>query len=253
METVALEHLTSPEIAARIAVGWTTCLIPVGSNEQHGPHLPTMTDSAYGRALGERVARALGQAFVAPCIAAGCSDHHMEFPGTISLRRETLQAVVTDYCRTLAQHGLTDLVLLPTHGGNFPPLEAMLADLRRTVAPARVHYLIDLDTAFDRFYQVAAKDGIGTGAAGAHAGEVETSIMLALHSGLVQMDKAAPGFTGDYREAREDFKSKTWKQVTGNGVVGDPTLGDRARGERYIETDVAATVELLKEALKSRS
>ena len=249
MAPVTLEYLTSPEIADRIAAGWTTCLIPIGSNEQHGPHLPTMTDTAYGHALGERVARALGRTFVAPAIAVGCSDHHMEFAGTISLRPSTLQAVVTDYCRTLAQHGITDLVLLPTHGGNFAPLEGMLDELRRTVAPARVHYLIDLDTAIDRFHQVAAHDGISPGAAGAHAGEVETSIMLALHGDLVEMERAAPGFTGDFRAATERFRTATWKEVTGNGVVGDPTLADRERGERYLTTDVEATVADLHAAL----
>src|SRR5688500_6258442 len=89
---VRLERMTWPEIGDAIAGGMRTVIIPSGAVEQHGPHLPLMTDSASASAVGLNLARRLGDALVAPTIWMGCSDHHMGFPGTITLRRETFEA-----------------------------------------------------------------------------------------------------------------------------------------------------------------
>ena len=93
-----LERLTSPDIAAALTAGKTTIIVPAGAVEQHGPHLPLLVDAEHGTRLGLEVAQRLGNALVAPTIRIGCSERHMVFPGTISLKPETLKAELHDYC-----------------------------------------------------------------------------------------------------------------------------------------------------------
>ncbi len=119
---IQLEKLRSPEIRERIEAGWKTALFACGAVEQHGPHLPLFMDAEHGSRLAVEVARRLGQALVAPTIRVGCSEHHMAFSGTITLRQETFEAIVTDYVTSLTRHGFERILILPTHGGNFAPL-----------------------------------------------------------------------------------------------------------------------------------
>ena len=95
--TLFLERMRWPQVRAAIESGTTTVVVPCGAVEQHGPHLPLFVDAEHGTKLGEEVARRLGRALVAPTIRVGCSDHHMSFAGTISLRQGTFTAVCRDY------------------------------------------------------------------------------------------------------------------------------------------------------------
>ncbi len=88
-----LERLSWPEVAAALAAGKTTAIIVVASSEQHGPHLPEATDALIGEGLAVRLAQRLGNALVAPVIRPGCSSHHLDFPGTISITPELLLAI----------------------------------------------------------------------------------------------------------------------------------------------------------------
>ena len=99
-----LAELTSPEIAEALSRGIDTVILPVGSTEQHGAHLPLSTDSLHTVAVLERVAESL-PALVAPLIPVGRADHHMAFPGTITVRHETLHATVRDWCDSFFRHG----------------------------------------------------------------------------------------------------------------------------------------------------
>src|SRR6476619_1555137 len=92
-----LAELTSPEIAEALSRGIDVVIMPVGSTEQHGAHLPLSTDSLHTVAVLERVAESL-PARLAPLIPVGRADHHLAFPGTISVRHETLHAMVRDWC-----------------------------------------------------------------------------------------------------------------------------------------------------------
>src|SRR5687768_5392698 len=111
-EEVRIERMTWPDIGAAIAGGKRTVIIPSGAVEQHGPHLPLLTDSASASALALKLARRLGDALVAPTIWMGRSDHHMGFPGTITLSPETFQGLYRDSCVSLAQHGFETIVCL---------------------------------------------------------------------------------------------------------------------------------------------
>ena len=119
METVRMREMNWPDIKAAVEQGYTTVVVAVGSTEQHGPHLPTMTDTRIGDEVARRVAMKLGHALQANTISVGCSSHHFGFSGTISLRDETLRMVIRDYVSSLIRSGFDRIVLLPSHGGNF--------------------------------------------------------------------------------------------------------------------------------------
>jgi creatinine amidohydrolase len=123
MKTIRMEEMTWPEIKAAIESGYTTAVVAVGSTEQHGPHLPTMTDARIGDDVAERVARKLGHALHARTIAVGMSEHHLAFAGTISFKAETLRLILRDYVDSLARHGFMQIVFLPSHGGNFSTVQ----------------------------------------------------------------------------------------------------------------------------------
>jgi creatinine amidohydrolase len=113
--------MTSPEVCKEVARGRSTVVVPFGAVEQHGPHLPLDTDAVLGDRLGLLLAERL-DALCAPTVRIGCSQHHLAFAGTISLRPETLGMIVRDVVDSLAQHGFRRIILLPTHGGNERPL-----------------------------------------------------------------------------------------------------------------------------------
>lgn len=130
--------MASPEIKAAIERGMNTVVFGVGSNEQHGLYLHVLTDAAIAEKLAYLVAHKLGNALKSPTINLGCSELYMKFAGTISLRKETLQNAIRDYCASLAKHGFNRIVILPTHGGNFGPLAEIKDELQKTYPNVRI-------------------------------------------------------------------------------------------------------------------
>tara|TARA_Y100000590_G_scaffold190409_2_gene216690 strand:+ start:3891 stop:4655 length:765 start_codon:yes stop_codon:yes gene_type:complete len=218
-----LERMRSPDIAAAIAEGTSTVIVPCGAVEQHGPHLPMFTDAEHGTHLGAEVAERLGNALVAPTIRVGCSEHHMTFAGTISLREETFRAVCNDYCKSLSRHGFTKICMLPTHGGNFKPLENMLEKLKDTAEDGcTVVAFTDL-IALVETWKEAVEETSGLGdRVGGHADIAESSLMLHLHPELVKEDDAQQGFTAELDEtAIQKIINNGFHTVTPNGILGD--------------------------------
>src|ERR671924_447884 len=128
MGALELDTLTWPEVEAELEAGRDTVVIAFGATEQHGRHMPLATDALLGDEFARAVAERLN-AFVAPTVRVGCSSHHLDFPGTLSLEDETFHAIVADLVRSLARGGFRRVVLLPTHGGNFAPLAAAVEQL----------------------------------------------------------------------------------------------------------------------------
>jgi creatinine amidohydrolase len=236
IRSLHLERLTSPEVGAAIRAGMTTAVFACGAVEQHGPHLPMFTDAEHGTRLAEEVARRLGNALVAPTVRVGCSDHHMGFPGSLSLRATTLEAVCHDYCVSLARHGFTRIGIIPSHGGNYAPLAEMLPRLQAAVAPA-CEVRVDTDLiALVALWREVVEAEAGLGArVGGHADIAEGSIMLVLHPSLVRAPLAAEGFRAALDEEvvrriiRDGFHT-----VTPNGIIGDARGLEARIGERCI-------------------
>jgi len=236
MRTIRMEEMNWPEIRAAIDSGFTTVVVGVGSTEQHGPHLPTMTDARIGDEVAERVARKLGKALHARTIDVGISPHHLAFAGTISLKPETLLAILLDYVDSLARHGFKTIVFVPTHGGNFATVGKAIEAAVRTHHGVQVVGYTDLlgITAF--LESTSGRHGVSAEAAGAHAGENETSMMMALEGALIRADRFAPGYLGPTGDAEVKLIfEQGMPALTANGVLGDPRTASAEKGEDYLE------------------
>lgn len=231
MGALELDQLSWPAVKAELEAGRDTVVIAFGATEQHGPHLPLATDALLGDHLAKLVAERLG-AFVAPTVRIGCSEHHLAFPGTLSLAEHTFHAVVADVVRSLAQGGFRRVVLLPTHGGNFAPLGAAVEKLG-PVEGIEVRALTDLGALFAIAQIGLDEHDVPLGEGGLHAGEWETSMLMAIEPGLVQIERGEAGYTGDMESAVEAIFGQGVHSVAVNGVIGDPARASAEHGARY--------------------
>jgi creatinine amidohydrolase len=243
MGALALEELTWPEIQREIESGRDTIVLCFGAIEQHGHHLPLSTDSVFGDELGRALAERLN-AFHAPTVRVGCSQHHLAFPGTMSIEEETFHRVVADIVRGWARHGFKRVVLMPTHGGNFGPLTAAVEQLGE-VPGMKVMAISDLSLLVQATLGLGAELGITAGEGGIHAGEWETSMMLSLRPELVRMERARPGYTGDLEPVFERLFAQGVEALSETGVIGDPRRASAERGRMYVERLVDLAAEMV--------
>ncbi len=239
-DTVLLEEHTWPEVEQALDEGTRTAVIAVGSVEQHGPHLPLIMDTLAGDELSRRIAARLGDAVAAPTIRPGCSGHHMDFPGTITIPPETLMDLVRSYCRSLDEHGFEHLVLVPTHGGNFAPVNTVAPEIAREV-DATVLALADLDEMMGLMNEGLREAGVDYEEPVIHAGAAETAIVLAVAEDLVRTDELELGHEGEVSVAR--LLSEGFRAITDDGVLGDPREGTAEAGEAILERITEAYVE----------
>lgn len=230
-DKVRLEEMTWQEIKEAIDKGKKTVIVPIGSIEQHGPHLPEGTDTFTGDVLGERIARKLGDALVAPTIRPGCSRHHMDFPGTITLSAETLMRTIKEACSSLAFHGFQNIVLMPTHGGNFAPVNAVAPEIAREL-DANIVVIADLKELIEIMARAMQDFGVSPAEAGAHSGAAETSFMLACYKKLVREDLIQTGYMGEFTTST--ILSKGIKAFSPIGVLGDSKKASKEAGEKII-------------------
>ncbi len=241
-------ELTWPEAQERFQQV-DIALLPVGSIEQHGMHLPLDTDAFDAEYLALRVAEACSdpKPLVLPNISYGVSYHHDEFKGTVSISNDTLAKLVYDIGISLSHNGIKKLVIINGHGGNSPALNYAAQMINRDA-----HIFVCVDTGetsdVDIYSWVETPNDV-------HAGEIETSTSLAVRPHLVKMDQArreVPEFSSRYL----DFTSKRgvlWyaytRKISQSGVMGDPTKASAEKGKRIWEimiTHLVALVEDLK-------
>jgi creatinine amidohydrolase len=239
---IELDTLTWPEVKAEIEGGRDTVVVAFGATEQHGLHMPLATDALIGDHFARELAERLN-AFVAPTVRVGCSSHHLAFAGSLSIEEETFHAIVADLVSSLTASDFRRIVLIPTHGGNFAPLAAAVEKL-----PAehreRVVAITDLGVLFQVAQLGVDEHGVPLNEGGLHAGEWETSMLLAIHPELMKMDRAEPGYTGDPMEAIGSLFSAGVDSISENGAIGDPTNASAEHGERYwnLVLDLAAGI-----------
>ena len=189
-------------------------LVPVGSTEQHGPHLPLATDSMVAHAVARQAAAQLlgeGRAVrVAPTVGYGASGEHEDFPGTISIGHQALETMLVELGRSACRWA-EGVVFVNGHGGNMVPLTRAVQLLRhegRAVA-----------------WTVCDVPG-----ADAHAGRTETSLLQHLAPWVVRADLAEPGVTTSVRELMPVLRERGVRAVSPNGVLGDPTTSSPEHG-----------------------
>jgi len=250
MKTVRMEDMNWPDIKAKIENGYTTAVFAIGSTEQHGPHLPLITDSLIGDVIALKVAEKLEYALQAPTIRIGLSEHHLAFPGTISLKPDTLKAVINDFVDSLKTHGFKTIILLPSHGGNFATVGKVVEELRQKHPELKIIGFTDLQAFVDAMIAYSEEYGVSAYDAGAHAGESETSFILALAGNLVQPDRYAPGYLGPLGEKEiKIIFEQGMPALSKRGVLGDPTTATTEKGKVYIEKMADFVVRELKKLL----
>jgi len=195
-----------------------TLIVPVGSTEQHGPHLPLDTDTRIAVALAHRVGADLGH-LTAPAIAYGASGEHQGFPGTVSIGTAALTAVLIEYGRSACEWA-SRLVFVNGHGGNT---EALRAAVRRLRTEGR-----------DAVWTSASTDG-----GDAHAGHTETSLLLYLSPHLVLVERFVAGNVEPLSELMARMRRGGVAAVSASGVLGDPGTATAAAGEQLFAGMVA--------------
>ncbi|MFX0075566.1 MAG: creatininase family protein [Candidatus Hermodarchaeota archaeon] len=242
-----MEEMNWVDIKGALRDGFKTVVIGVGSTEQHGPYLPTQTDALTADVMANLITQKLKFALQAQTIRVGCSDHHLPFPGTISLKNSTLKAIIHDYIESLQRHGFETIIFIPTHGGNFKSIKEAVEEAQEKYPNVKIVALTDLMRYVDAQDKIAADLNISVEEAGAHAGEVETSQILFLAEHLVNKDRFQPGYLGKLGEAEIDrlFK-KGMPSLTEIGVIGDPTKASKEHGKIYVERMVDFLTEEIK-------
>lgn len=226
-----LADLTSPDVA-QLAQSGSILAVPLGSTEQHGPHLPLSTDTDIARALCGRLASYRDNVVVAPALAYGSSGEHAGFAGTLSIGQAAVELVVVELCRS-ASETFAQIVLVSAHGGNAEPVGRAVRTLR---AEGR-----DVLAFFPKW------DGE------AHAGRVETAMELALHPNRVLMARAERGDTRPLPEILPLLRAGGLRAVTPNGVLGDPRSATADEGVALLDALGAKLNRAVDEWLESRA
>lgn len=224
-----LDELTWTDLDGRAP----TLVVPVGSVEQHGPHLPLDTDVRVATAVATGVHDHDPSQVLAPALSYGAAGEHEGFPGTVSLGHEALRAVLVEYGRSACRWA-SRLLLVNGHGGNVTTLVEAVTLLRYEGRDAAWIPCVP---------RPADAAGVPLDA---HAGRVETSLMLALAPHLVCTDAAAPGATGPLRDLLEPMRAGGVAAVSPNGVLGDPAGASAEEGRRLFGGMVAATLDALR-------
>ena len=248
MKTRYLTHLTWPDIKALDKENGVV-LLPIGSVEQHGPHLPTLTDSLIATTVVDAALEILPdhvQAWALPPLNYGKSNEHINFPGTITLSAQTLSAVLHDIGASVARAGFRRLAFVNGHGGNVAVLDAAARDIR--VATGLMCFCLRAGLSTDTPFAITPEEA----KYGFHAGEIETSLILAMQPDLVQMDKAVKHFATFPETATPLFyfgtSSTAWlaDDWSPTGVFGDATIGTAEKGHALIDAykqTLAALIE----------
>lgn len=209
-------------VSGQLAGTAPTLVVPVGSTEQHGPHLPLDTDTRIAAAVANRAAADLGH-LLAPAIAYGASGEHQGFPGTVSIGTAALSTLLVEYGRSACDWA-SRLVFVNGHGGNTEALRAAVALLRREGR--------------DAAWCSCIADG-----GDAHAGHTETSLLLHLWPHLVHADRCAPGNVEPLPALMGRMRRGGVAAVSETGVLGDPSTATAAAGERILAQMVADCVD----------
>lgn len=246
-------HMTRDALN-RIAADGGVAVVPTGSLEQHGSHLPTGTDSLLAESVSrEAVSRAVDrgtEAVVFPAIWTGFSPHHVPLGGTVTVEKETLLALLEDVVRSLIDVGFRHILLVNGHGGNRPVVSLVAGDIGTSQDEATVGELSYVSLASD----VAAEIREGEPGSAYHAGEVETALMVHLFPDLVEMDdvRDEPETPLTSYSSRDMFHGgplgmrRTYDRLTDDGVRGEPSKATASNGEVLFETvadELASLVE----------
>ena len=221
----ALASSTWPEVPTEVLL-----VVPVGSLEQHGPHLPLDTDTQIACAVAEAVVAAVPGAVIAPPVSYGASGEHEGFPGTVSLGAQALYLTLVELGRS-AGRWAARLVFVNGHGGNAPTV-ARAVRLLRHEGRAAAWWACAVAAAH---------------APDAHAGRTETSLMLHLNPAAVRWHLAEAGDRRPVAQLMPELRRAGVRAVSPNGVLGDPTGSSAEEGQVLMSDLVAGATTVVRQ------
>ena len=241
------QDLTRPQLDALDRA--IPVFLPVAAIEQHGPHLPLATDRIICEHFCGEVDRRISErALILPTVAIGCSRHHMDFAGTLTLTHETFIAVVREVLSCVSAHGFKNLVVLNSHGGNLGAAQVAAESFGAAHPECRVVNATWWRLAVDRLLELNETGAGGVG----HACEFETSLVMVAAPHLIDADAIQPGETAPtFAWAEADLLRspaaglyRSFAEMTSDGTLGDPTAASAEKGQKITEI-VVAELELI--------
>jgi creatinine amidohydrolase len=215
-----MADLAWPDVAERAAAG-AVLSVPLGSTEQHGPHLPLSTDTDIAVALCRRLASARPDVLIAPTVAYGSSGEHDGFAGTLSIGQAAVENLVLELGRS-ATKTFRHVLFVSAHGGNAEPVARAVDHLR-----SRSRDVVVFQPRWD---------------GDPHAGRHETALQLAIDPARVRMDRAVAGNTQSLATLMPRLRADGVRSVSASGVLGDPTHATAGFGHALFDELVAALV-----------
>lgn len=237
------EEFSWPEIRDAVAQN-RVAVLPVGTVEQHGPHLPLVTDVLTAAEMSRRaVERIPEQAIVLPPVYYSFNEHHMDFPGTIAIQGETVIRYVTDIGLSLARHGFRKVLLVNGHGSNVPFLDISARNI--TNQTEAICAMVSWWSLVPKSVMSKLRESEYPGGM-AHGCELETSVLLYLRPDLVQFEKAerdirfksSEFFYWDLERPSPVVFQEWFSRYSKTGTVGDPTKATKAKGEEFVNAVV---------------
>ena len=246
-----LLHEMSSQEFLEVVKANTIAIIPFGSIEQHGQHLPLGTDFLISYEVAKKASEILSKELsiiVLPPVWIGLSIEHLDFPGTLTFYKpESFISLVMDICESLKKHGVKKIVLLNQHGGNKGILMGLTQSIRAKTGAFIL--FIQLERLIENTIKKIIESPIEI-----HAGEIETSIMIYLFPDLVDIRKAKKEFPEKFMKPsyinvnseKIDFSWLT-KDLSSSGVIGDPLKASKEKGRELFEKAVEELCKLLRE------
>ena len=247
------DQLTSPQIDAldrSIPV-----VLPISATEQHGYHLPLATD----RMIGDHICKHINeliedQILILPIISVGCSEHHKDFAGSLSIQHNTMLNQMADILDCVVSYGFKNIFIANSHGGNQGIAQSFIEKFGYRNPEVNIAFTSWWRIANDEIKDIQESGPGGVG----HAGEFETSLMLTIAPHLVDLDKIEEKANiSTYQWAEADLISgsnvslyRRMNEVTKNGVQGEPKYASKEKGELLTNKIVAVYVRILKEFKK---
>lgn len=226
-----LADLHWPEVS-KLQPEKIVAVVPVGSMEQHGPHLPFQVDTLVSWRLAEDLEKSMPEILLLPPIWSGVSAHHMDFPGSITVRAQVFIDLLHDICTSLQHHGFRRVVLLNGHGGNRSSLEVLGQELFVEFG-LTINTLAYWDLVPDLVKSLKKSKSKGMG----HSGELETSLMLHLAPELVNQRDIPKGILGVEEEGPTEGIKRyvNMKEHSAEGVIGMPSAASAEIGAKLYQ------------------
>ncbi|MBQ1477941.1 MAG: creatininase family protein [Erysipelotrichaceae bacterium] len=219
-------------------------IVPLGSVEEHGYHLPLCVDNALGFEMSKRLAEKTG-CLLLPIFPFGQVWSTRNFPGAISLSEETIVSVLVEVALSLKRHGVKNVIFHSGHLGNAPAMKKAARVLYDNYDFKNVFYFAYPD--YVKLSQGVMEAPMWKGN-GMHAAEFETSMMLAVRPELVHLERAVIEYPED--TCTMDFRCMPWEEYTATGAPGDPTISTKEKGEELIRRLVGRMTELIDQFIK---